>query len=678
MSVYRRGAVYWWHRQVSLGELSPHPIKFRMSLKTSEKAEARARALALDMELKMLLARVLADGAPAAPDQLAKAYNTALTLKRDQIARFESRPPFDDQKLRDEHIAMRQLFAAITRTGLAMSNPENIAAAAADPTLSGDQLGLISANARAYGVVRADQDAPQSPRSIDFIDPPYAFVRGSNWLQPAFVAHFMASNGIDDTEANRKVVLAVVAAAYSDAHKEAEARLAAPNEHANAAVPQVLRRMIASSSMDGRPQCADHQPPSPSIDQMASVSTSSPRQLTQAGIDMTLSDLRDRALAYHKTKGSWGDSAQRNARVIIDIFIAECGDLRMSEITWDHYEALENRLRRLPSVWGRSREDREGGFPVIFARGDALLEAWAKDPEGSLTANLPRAGLRAETYNRHINTLRQVLGHTRVVAKKDRTTTYLHPDLTYDFEKEEDPRLENERRPIPQLEELKALISSPVFTGCLGLEDRLIEGDIVIHDAMYWGMILLIVYGNRSNEFFAMPLANVKIDAPKPFFHIGAAQQQVKNANSRRKLPISPKMIELGFADYVNALRKRGEKWLFPELNTNAVSARKRFRELVFVKLLKHHFPNGTSALDGGKDIDSYSIRHVVATYLRLGEPKIPLEVRQAYIGHAKEGTIKKVYEQNYTVEELLPCVLRMEELIVHLPSFELNISHLK
>lgn len=57
MTVYRRGAVYWWGRSVDLGNGPLESIRLRVSLKTSDKAEAKRRAAMLEVELDMVAVR---------------------------------------------------------------------------------------------------------------------------------------------------------------------------------------------------------------------------------------------------------------------------------------------------------------------------------------------------------------------------------------------------------------------------------------------------------------------------------------------------------------------------------------------------------------------------------------------------------------------------------------------
>jgi hypothetical protein len=265
------------------------------------------------------------------------------------------------------------------------------------------------------------------------------------------------------------------------------------------------------------------------------------------------------------------------------------------------------------------------------------------------------------------------------MAEIDQGQIYARSSASFARLHEKDDRRKNKLKPVPLPSELHTLISGPIFTGCESLSARFSAGSLIIHDGAYWMPLLLIVYGPRSNEFCQMPLANVKLDVPVPYFRIRKSNHQTtKTTHSDRDLPIAPKLLQLGFADYVRALRAQGELMLFPEFNTTNVPARKRFLELVFAPMREHHFPDGTSNAFPDKDIDTGSLRKFAATYLRQHTPEINLGVRQSYFGHSKKTTLEESYEDDHSLDELMPCVMRMQQLIAHLKPIKLNLRPFK
>lgn len=153
---------------------------------------------------------------------------------------------------------------------------------------------------------------------------------------------------------------------------------------------------------------------------------------------------------YARSK-SWADSAQRNARVITDIFITENGDLPMSAITRQHLLNIDARLKKLPKVWGKSREDRTGGLKHVFGRGEVLAAAWAADQIKAEQDGIDKVGMKAGTYNRHINTLKQVLDFVDIIAEINKGRSYVIPNVSFARLKAADDRPKNKRKPVRQL-----------------------------------------------------------------------------------------------------------------------------------------------------------------------------------------------------------------------------------
>jgi hypothetical protein len=60
----------------------------------------------------------------------------------------------------------------------------------------------------------------------------------------------------------------------------------------------------------------------------------------------------------------------------------------------------------------------------------------------------------------------------------------------------------------------------------------------------------------------------------RPYIHIAANEQRrIKNAQSKRSIPIHPELLRLGFLDYVRKIRALGYKLLFPGLYSTSCSS---------------------------------------------------------------------------------------------------------
>jgi hypothetical protein len=660
----------------------------------------------LEVELDMVAVRFPVREAGVTPSQLCAIFKEALEYKRDQIAHIQATPPYNDDEHRRYNTAYGHIFGAIAHTGLTPDNPESLALALNDERLDRADRELIEQLAVIHGTPKKELYASLSSPTTgenSFIRANYEERLARPAIAPRLITHYLENADVANTPVHQKIALSVAAAAYAKACLEANQRLGVAADHSEFVMPislQVQMGLEPEQNLPKRTAENDRLEGKNVIAAAAEVATNdnahpplqgvvaSPPVLAsvqahpQAGsaipeaIDLPISEVCNRIINEFSRDQSWGDSAQRNARVITDIFIAENGDLSMSEIKRSHLLSIDARLRKMPVVWGKSSEDRAKGFPHIFDRGEKLAAAWAADTVKAKQEGMARVGLAPGTYNRHIKTLKQVLDFVDVLADIDQEQNYRRAIVSFARLHMPDDRQKNKRKPEPIEAELNTLLSGPIFTGCQGAKARLTSGNTVIHDGGYWVPLLLTVYGARSNEFCQMPLANVNVDAPIPFFRIRSSMhQRTKTLASDRDLPIAPKLIELGLIDYVRALRARKEFWLYPEFNTTNVPARKRFMEMFFAPMLTHHFPNGTSNAFPDKDIDTQSLRKFATSYLAWSRSNIELAVRQSYFGHAKQTTLEGNYEADHTVEELMPCVLLMQTLIDHLQPFPLRLA---
>ena len=114
------------------------------------------------------------------------------------------------------------------------------------------------------------------------------------------------------------------------------------------------------------------------------------------------------------------------------------------------------------------------------------------------------------------------------------------------------------------------LLPSTWFSGRTGLTDL----------TLHWLFLLGLTSGARLEEVGQARLADVQEDDGIAFIDIDDRENVVpaepdtdgrslKNEMSRRVVPIHDRLIELGFLEYVEAMRKLGQTMLFPDLKQN-------------------------------------------------------------------------------------------------------------
>lgn len=114
-----------------------------------------------------------------------------------------------------------------------------------------------------------------------------------------------------------------------------------------------------------------------------------------------------------------------------------------------------------------------------------------------------------------------------------------------------------------ELEELETIFASPPVQT---------ESSISVQ-AGYWLPLLALYHGARLEELTGLEVRDVIGSGQEMLLHIreNETRPRLKNRKwSRRRIPVHPKLIELGFDKYVNAARKAGIKILFPSFGTGA------------------------------------------------------------------------------------------------------------
>jgi len=128
---------------------------------------------------------------------------------------------------------------------------------------------------------------------------------------------------------------------------------------------------------------------------------------------------------------------------------------------------------------------------------------------------------------------------------------------------------------------------------------------------------------------------------------------RVKSEFSRRRVPLHPALIRLGFFDYVAELRRKGAPRLFPEIEPTGPDGRlgyyysKEFTE--YRRKIGFYRPGA----------DFHALRHTLAT--RLFNTDADTSVVSAVLGHAQLGVTASVYLSGYKLQKLAAALARVD-----------------
>lgn len=407
-----------------------------------------------------------------------------------------------------------------------------------------------------------------------------------------------------------------------------------------------------------------------------------------------LSDYAQATVAEKVDSGAWKNDRQRDILAAVAIFVAANGDVPVNRIEQQHLSNMARLFRRLPKFYGHKRKVANGTIVAetieeALIRGDGLREIWKKDPVEAERQKVPYVGLSLVTQNKHLTWMSalvtQLEGSQSHLAPKGLNFAAVRKTLT-------EPTSQGERAMVLSgqkantgrlpwsVAELQKLFGAPIWQGCAGLWHRFTSGTLIIHDGSYWVPLLLISNYGRISEIAGLATDDVHLDCDVPYFQIREnALRGVKTASSVRDVPIPSRVLELGFADYVRAMRAAGHKALFPEFHHPTMNFQKNFSKIVFDPLRNFAFPDGTSRKRGRKDVDCHSIRtfgmnEVSKHFEESKDPRFNERHGNALGGHEQSGTAAQHYLEDLSPRALLPQVDFLTSYVPDIPKHPLNL----
>lgn len=119
------------------------------------------------------------------------------------------------------------------------------------------------------------------------------------------------------------------------------------------------------------------------------------------------------------------------------------------------------------------------------------------------------------------------------------------------------------------IQQLNEIFQSPLFTGSQSLRMAHKPGNVLIRDHHYWLPLIALFTGARLNELCQLLSDEVREIKGHWVFDItdeNDVEQKLKTVDSKRIVPVHPKLVELGLMEYVVEQKKNEDKWLFPKI----------------------------------------------------------------------------------------------------------------
>lgn len=307
-------------------------------------------------------------------------------------------------------------------------------------------------------------------------------------------------------------------------------------------------------------------------------------------------------------------------RSIVRQFVEVVGsDLPVTKITSAHCRSFKDAMKQKPARPAR-RGDRALTLPALIA----LYEGKTVER------------LAAKTIRKNLSIIQTVLAwakRSRLIG--DNPMEGLIPP------KPKRAALIPNRLPFSD-SDIKRIFSAPLFTGAKSDARLNDSGEHLVSDHRFWLPVLALYTGARLEELAQADAADVRqvdgiwvIDLTN-LDETGkvAADKDLKNLSSRRKVPVHEALRNLGFIEYAVQAKTVGGK-LFPDLSPNRHGEYGAAFSKFFSRFLKDC---GFVDADERKDrlLTFHSFRHKFKDMARAAG--VGVEVHDALTGHTRPG----------------------------------------
>ena len=196
-------------------------------------------------------------------------------------------------------------------------------------------------------------------------------------------------------------------------------------------------------------------------------------------------------------------------------------------------------------------------------------------------------------------------------------------------------------------QDLHRIFNSPVYT-----EKLLPRGGG--YEAAYWLPLLALYTGARVEELAQLLVRDVRfVNGLGHYLNITdeATHAKLKNASSRRRIPVHPVLLACGFMDYV--AKGQADRLLFPHLKPNPRGKLAGYFSTWFSLWLR----NTLRITDPRKVFHSF--RHTFKDCCR--QMGIEEAVHDALTGHSNSSAGRKYGNEQYPLEPLFQAMMRFD-----------------
>ncbi|MEO7178289.1 MAG: hypothetical protein ABIW83_05555 [Allosphingosinicella sp.] len=623
---YRRGAVYWWRRRISLGGGGYLPLY--VSLRTRRPAEARRRAHALTVVSDELKTHIL-DVTEAILSSGARKgiFQTALQRQLDRIITDQ----VDTPEEAEAHRRLNAFSAALYRVWAARGTAARPEAADLD-LLRKD--GWSEEDLQAFALFAESTPA-------------------TSLISTFKTKELLGELGVAATGLNVRQAHQIICEARGRACVEASARLGQPVPYADDWAREILGDSAAptpaalrEASATGATQAASEPVPEASPEPVSSTLSAVLEEWRSTWA------VRRQDLATLK---QYAQSVALLARLV--------GDVPADTVDEDLLALFVKKTERLAINYR------------MGSRGDILVPENHGGP----------SGLSPVTLQRHLTGIGVFLDWARRRYKNIPKLDFsgLAPKASSVRARDKrDPWTDKDCAQMLETPPFTGCFGAKAVRGRGAVHERLQPGPHIFHDAWYWVLLLLYYCGVRRKEACKLLASDVREADGIPFLAIRfTVTGRLKNPQSERDVPIHPELIRLGFLDFVRArtqlphlaIDNQGvSDWeLFPELRPGGEAD---YGSVYYKGVWSRFLPIAMGDRAGERDIHSF--RHGFSDF--LDSTGCTAKEANDLFGHETTTTRGRIYGERTPLARLAEIIRQRRPITAGLAVEPIQIPLLK
>lgn len=207
-------------------------------------------------------------------------------------------------------------------------------------------------------------------------------------------------------------------------------------------------------------------------------------------------------------------------------------------------------------------------------------------------------------------------------------------------------------------DEIIAIISQPLFTGCRSRRLKWTKGNLLIQGYDYWNFLMLLLTGMRPGEVAPLMVEDIKQKDGYAYIDLRAFDtrkgrisradaRQIKTRSSDRIVPLHPLLIDLGLLKHRDHMRQAGSARLFPDVvpyikrDGRARWSQSSSKSWQYLK---------SRGIITREDVTLYSTRHTMAEM--IDQLRLADRTRNRVLGHVGNAGAAGRYGRNGLLSE--------------------------